>query len=114
MSKIKVVNLVVEFDGDEMICIIWDFIKFKLILLYLDVDLYYYDLGIEYWDKMDDKVIVDVVEVIKEYGVGVKCVIIMLDEDWVEEFGLKQMWCFFNGIIRNILGGVVFCELIIC
>ncbi len=114
MSKIKVANPVVELDGDEMTRIIWDFIKSKLILPYLDVDLHYYDLGIEYRDKTDDKVTVDAAEAIKEHGVGVKCATITPDEDRVEEFGLKQMWRSPNGTIRNILGGVVFREPIIC
>ena len=113
MSKIKVENPVVELDGDEMTRIIWDFIKQKLILPYLDIDLKYYDLGIEYRDKTDDKVTVDAAEAIKQYGVGVKCATITPDEAWVEEFGLKRMYRSPNGTIRNILGGTVFREPII-
>lgn len=113
MVKIKVDILVVEFDGDEMICIIWQMIKDKLILFYFDIDLKYYDFLVIKCDEMDDQIIVEVVEVIKYYGVGVKCVIIMLDEVCVEEFDFKKMWCFLNGIICNIFGGVVFCELIV-
>ncbi|MCG8693230.1 MAG: NADP-dependent isocitrate dehydrogenase [Minwuiales bacterium] len=113
MSKIKVENPVVELDGDEMTRIIWDFIKQKLILPYLDIDLKYYDLGIEYRDKTDDKVTVDAAEAIKQYGVGVKCATITPDEARVEEFGLKRMYRSPNGTIRNILGGTVFREPII-
>ncbi|EYD76655.1 Isocitrate dehydrogenase (NADP) [Rubellimicrobium mesophilum DSM 19309] len=114
MTKIKVENPVVELDGDEMTRIIWDFIKKKLILPYLDVDLKYYDLGIEERDRTEDKVTVDAANAIKEYGVGVKCATITPDEARVEEFGLKQMWKSPNGTIRNILGGVIFREPIIC
>ncbi|MBL9053203.1 MAG: NADP-dependent isocitrate dehydrogenase [Tabrizicola sp.] len=114
MSKIKVANPVVELDGDEMTRIIWDFIKKKLILPYLDVDLHYYDLGIEERDRTEDKITVDAAEAIKKYGVGVKCATITPDEQRVEEFGLKQMWKSPNGTIRNILGGVIFREPIIC
>ncbi|MFC3087306.1 NADP-dependent isocitrate dehydrogenase [Tabrizicola soli] len=114
MSKIKVANPVVELDGDEMTRIIWDFIKQKLILPYLDIDLKYYDLGIEERDRTDDKITVDAAEAIKKYGVGVKCATITPDEARVEEFGLKQMWKSPNGTIRNILGGVIFREPIIC
>ncbi len=114
MSKIKVANPVVELDGDEMTRIIWDFIKKKLILPYLDVDLKYYDLGIEERDRTDDQITVDAANAIKEYGVGVKCATITPDEARVEEFGLKQMWKSPNGTIRNILGGVIFREPIIC
>ncbi|MGP1393950.1 MAG: NADP-dependent isocitrate dehydrogenase [Inquilinaceae bacterium] len=114
MSKIKVANPVVELDGDEMTRIIWQFIKDKLILPYLDIDLKYYDLGIEHRDATDDKVTVDAAEAIKQYGVGVKCATITPDEDRVEEFGLKKMWRSPNGTIRNILGGTVFREPIIC
>ena len=114
MTKIKVANPVVELDGDEMTRIIWDFIKKKLILPYLDVDLHYYDLGIEERDRTDDKITVDAAEAIKTYGVGVKCATITPDEQRVEEFGLKQMWKSPNGTIRNILGGVIFREPIIC
>ncbi len=114
MSKIKVENPVVELDGDEMTRIIWDFIKKKLILPYLDVDLKYYDLGMEVRDETNDQITIDAAEAIKKYGVGVKCATITPDEDRVEEFGLKQMWRSPNGTIRNILGGVVFRAPIIC
>ena len=114
MAKIKVENPVVELDGDEMTRIIWDFIKQSLILPYLDVDLKYYDLSIEKRDETDDQITVDSANAIKEYGVGVKCATITPDEDRVEEFGLKKMWRSPNGTIRNILGGVVFREPIIC
>lgn len=114
MSKIKVANPVVELDGDEMTRIIWDFIKQKLILPYLDVDLKYYDLGIEERDRTDDQVTIDAANAIKQYGVGVKCATITPDEARVEEFGLKKMWKSPNGTIRNILGGVIFREPIIC
>jgi isocitrate dehydrogenase len=114
MKKIKVVNPVVELDGDEMTRIIWGFIKEKLILPYLDVDLRYYDLGIEKRDETDDKITVDAANAIKEHGVGVKCATITPDEARVEEFKLKQMWKSPNGTIRNILGGTVFRQPIIC
>ena len=114
MSKIKVANPVVELDGDEMTRIIWDFIKQKLILPYLDLDLKYYDLGIEERDRTEDQITIDAALAIKEYGVGVKCATITPDEARVEEFGLKQMWKSPNGTIRNILGGVVFRQPIIC
>jgi isocitrate dehydrogenase len=114
MAKIKVANPVVELDGDEMTRIIWQFIKDKLIHPYLDVDLHYYDLGMESRDKTDDQITVDAANAIKEHGVGVKCATITPDEDRVEEFKLKQMWRSPNGTIRNILGGVVFREPIIC
>ncbi|HRW14795.1 NADP-dependent isocitrate dehydrogenase [Amaricoccus sp.] len=114
MSKIKVANPVVELDGDEMTRIIWDFIKQKLILPYLDIDLKYYDLGIEERDRTDDQITIDAANAIKEYGVGVKCATITPDEARVEEFGLKQMWRSPNGTIRNILGGVIFRQPIIC
>ncbi|WP_224824696.1 NADP-dependent isocitrate dehydrogenase [Cognatishimia sp. MH4019] len=114
MSKIKVENPVVELDGDEMTRIIWDFIKTKLILPYLDIDLLYYDLGIEERDRTNDQITIDAAEKIKEIGVGVKCATITPDEQRVEEFGLKQMWRSPNGTIRNILGGVVFRAPIIC
>jgi isocitrate dehydrogenase len=114
MSKIKVANPVVELDGDEMTRIIWDFIKKKLILPYLDIDLKYYDLGIEERDRTNDQVTIDAAHAIKEHGVGVKCATITPDEARVEEFGLKQMWKSPNGTIRNILGGVIFREPIIC
>jgi len=114
MSKIKVKNPVVELDGDEMTRIIWAFIKDKLILPYLDIDLKYYDLGIMARDDTDDQITVDAAEAIKQYGVGVKCATITPDEARVEEFGLKKMWRSPNGTIRNILGGTVFREPIIC
>ena len=114
MHKIKVKTPLVELDGDEMTRIIWAFIKERLILPYLDVDLLYYDLGIEYRDKTDDQVTIDAAEAIKKYGVGVKCATITPDEARVEEFGLKKMWKSPNGTIRNILGGTVFREPIVC
>ena len=114
MTKIKVANPVVELDGDEMTRIIWDFIKQKLILPYLDIDLKYYDLGIEERDRTNDQVTIDSANAIKQYGVGVKCATITPDEARVEEFGLKQMWKSPNGTIRNILGGVIFRQPIIC
>ncbi|HEY8255373.1 MAG TPA: NADP-dependent isocitrate dehydrogenase, partial [Rhizomicrobium sp.] len=114
MEKIKVANPVVELDGDEMTRIIWDLIKKKLVLPYLDIDLHYYDLSIENRDATDDKVTVDAAEAIKKYGVGVKCATITPDEARVEEFKLKKMWKSPNGTIRNILGGVIFREPIIC
>ena len=114
MSKIKVDNPVVELDGDEMTRIIWDFIKTKLILPYLDIDLKYYDLSIESRDATDDQITIDSANAIKKYGVGVKCATITPDEARVEEFGLKKMWRSPNGTIRNILGGTVFREPIIC
>lgn len=113
MKKIKVANPVVEIDGDEMTRIIWQFIKDKLILPYLDLDLKYYDLGIEYRDKTDDQVTIDAAEAIKKYNVGIKCATITPDEARVEEFGLKEMWRSPNGTIRNIVGGTVFREPII-
>ena len=113
MAKIKVVNPVVELDGDEMTRIIWDFIKSELILPYLDIELDYYDLGIEHRDATDDQVTIDSAEAIKRHGVGVKCATITPDEARVEEFGLKKMWKSPNGTIRNILGGVIFREPII-
>ncbi|TAN62250.1 MAG: NADP-dependent isocitrate dehydrogenase, partial [Magnetospirillum sp.] len=114
MKKIKVVNPIVELDGDEMTRIIWQFIKEKLILPYLDVDLKYYDLSIEHRDKTDDKVTVESAEAIRTYGVGVKCATITPDEARVKEFNLKKMWKSPNGTIRNILDGTVFREPIIC
>ena len=113
MSKIKVEGTVVELDGDEMTRIIWQFIKDQLILPYLDVNLEYYDLGIEKRDETDDQITVDAAEAIKRHGVGVKCATITPDEARVEEFGLKKMWRSPNGTIRNILGGVIFREPII-
>ena len=114
MSKIKVKNPVIEVDGDEMTRIIWEFIKEKLILPYIDVDLHYYDLGIENRDKTNDQVTIDSAEAIKKHGVGVKCATITPDEDRVTEFDLKTMWRSPNGTIRNILGGTVFREPIVC
>ncbi|MEO1205688.1 MAG: NADP-dependent isocitrate dehydrogenase [Pseudomonadota bacterium] len=114
MQKIKVEGTVVELDGDEMTRIIWQFIKDKLIHPYLDVNLEYYDLGIEYRDKTDDQVTVDAANAIRKHGVGVKCATITPDEARVEEFGLKRMYRSPNGTIRNILGGVIFREPIIC
>ena len=113
MEKIKVANPVVELDGDEMTRIIWSFIKEQLILPYLDVDLKYYDLGIESRDATDDQITIDAAHAIQQYGVGVKCATITPDEARVEEFGLKKMWRSPNGTIRNILGGVIFREPII-
>ncbi|MBT6766437.1 MAG: isocitrate dehydrogenase (NADP(+)) [Prolixibacteraceae bacterium] len=110
MQKIKVQNPVVELDGDEMTRVIWDFIKQKLILPYLDIDLKYYDLGMESRDATDDQIPIDSANAIKKYGVGVKCATITPDEARVEEFGLKEMWKSPNGTIRNILGGTVFRE----
>ena len=113
MAKIKVATPVVEMDGDEMTRIIWQFIKDKLILPYLDIDLKYYDLGIEHRDATDDQVTIDSAEATKKYGVAVKCATITPDEARVEEFGLKKMWKSPNGTIRNILGGVIFREPIV-
>ena len=113
MSKIQVQGTVVELDGDEMTRIIWSFIKEQLILPYLDVNLEYYDLGIEHRDATDDQVTIDAAHAIKKHGVGVKCATITPDEARVEEFGLKKMWKSPNGTIRNILGGVIFREPII-
>ncbi|WP_301751204.1 NADP-dependent isocitrate dehydrogenase [uncultured Erythrobacter sp.] len=113
MQKIKVANPVVELDGDEMTRIIWQWIRERLILPYLDIDLKYYDLSIENRDATDDQVTVDSANAIKQYGVGVKCATITPDEQRVEEFGLKKMWKSPNGTIRNILGGVVFREPIV-
>jgi isocitrate dehydrogenase len=114
MNRIKVKNPVVELDGDEMTRIIWALIKEKLIHPYLDVELFYFDLSIEHRDATDDQVTVDAAEAIKEAGVGVKCATITADEARVKEFGLKKMWRSPNGTIRNILGGVIFREPIIC
>ncbi|MCJ7871962.1 NADP-dependent isocitrate dehydrogenase [Phaeobacter sp. J2-8] len=114
MTKIKVDNPIVELDGDEMTRIMWDFIKKKLITPYLDVDLLYYDLGIEERDRTDDQITFDAAHKIQEVGVGVKCATITPDEQRVEEFGLKRMYPSPNGTIRNILGGVVFRAPIIC
>lgn len=114
MTKIKVENPVVELDGDEMTRIIWKFIKDKLILPYLDIDLKYYDLSMESRDATDDQITIDAAHAIQKYGVGIKCATITPDEARVEEFGLKKMWRSPNGTIRNILGGVVFRAPIIC
>ena len=114
MAKIKVVGKVVELDGDEMTRIIWQNIKDSLIHPFLDVDLEYYDLGMEHRDATDDQVTIDSANAILKHGVGVKCATITPDEARVEEFGLKKMWKSPNGTIRNILGGVVFREPIIC
>lgn len=114
MSKIKVANPVVELDGDEMTRIIWKFIKDKLIIPYLDIDIKYYDLGIEHRDATNDQVTIDSAEAIKKYQVGIKCATITPDEARVKEFNLKQMWKSPNGTIRNILDGTVFREPIVC
>jgi len=114
MTKIKVANPVVELDGDEMTRIIWKFIKDKLILPYLDLDIKYYDLGMEHRDATNDQVTVDAAEAIKKYNVGIKCATITPDEQRVIEFNLKQMWKSPNGTIRNILDGTVFREPIVC
>ncbi len=114
MPKIKVENPIVELDGDEMTRIIWAFIKDKLILPYLDVDLKYYDLSISSRDETDDQITIDAANAIKEFGVGVKCATITPDEGRVEEFGLKEMWRSPNGTIRNIIGGTIFRQPIIC
>ncbi|NQV44372.1 MAG: NADP-dependent isocitrate dehydrogenase, partial [Rhodospirillales bacterium] len=114
MSKIKVANPVVELDGDEMTRIIWAFIKEKLILPYLDIDLKYYDLSVESRDATNDQITIDSANAIKQYGVGVKCATITPTPARVEEFGLKEMWRSPNGTIRNILDGTVFRKPIIC
>ena len=114
MSKIKVKNPVVELDGDEMTRIIWEFIKNKLILPYLDLGIEYYDLGMKSRDNTDDQITIDSAEAIKKIGVGIKCATITPDEDRVKEFDLKKMWRSPNGTIRNIIGGTVFREPIIC
>src|SRR4030081_3638919 len=114
MAKIKVKNPVVELDGDEMTRIIWQFIKDKLILPYLDIDLKYYDLGVEYRDQTNDQVTVDSAKATLQYGVAVKCATITPDEDRVKEFKLKEMWRSPNGTIRNIIGGTIFREPIVC
>jgi len=113
MSKIKVQGTVVELDGDEMTRIIWKFIKDQLILPYLDINLEYYDLGIEYRDSTNDQVTIDSANAIKKHGVGVKCATITPDEARVKEFNLKQMWKSPNGTIRNELNGTVFREPIV-
>src|SRR5210317_396838 len=114
MSKITVKNPVVELDGDEMTRIIWEFIKNKLILPYLDLGIEYYDLGMKSRDDTDDQITIDSANAIKKVGVGIKCATITPDEARVEEFKLKKMWKSPNGTIRNILGGTVFREAIIC
>jgi isocitrate dehydrogenase len=114
MNKIKVANPIVELDGDEMTRIIWHYIRDKLIHPYLDIELKYYDLSVEYRDETNDQITIDAANAIKQYGVGVKCATITPDEGRVEEFKLKSMWRSPNGTIRNILGGVVFREPIIC
>src|SRR5450432_543493 len=114
MAKIKVDNPVVEMDGDEMTRIIWQFIKDKLILPYLDIELAYYDLSIESRDATSDQITIDSAEATKKYGVAVKCATITPDEARVEEFGLKKMWKSPNGTIRNILDGTIFREPIVC
>ena len=114
MAKIKVKNPVVEMDGDEMTRIIWHFIKEKLILPYLDIDLKYFDLGVEHRDETRDQVTIDSANAVKQYGVGVKCATITPDEARVKEFNLKEMWKSPNGTIRNIIGGTIFREPIIC
>ena len=113
MTKIKVVNPIVELDGDEMTRIIWKFIKDQLILPYLDLDIKYYDLGVEYRDETNDQITIDAAEAIKKYNVGIKCATITPDEDRVKEFDLKKMWRSPNGTIRNIVGGTIFREPII-
>src|SRR5260370_4992399 len=114
MKKIRVKTPVVELDGDEMTRIIWQFIKDKLILPYLDIDLKYYDLGIENRDKTNDQVTVDAANAIKKYGVGVKCATITPDEARVQEFKLKKMWRSPNSAIPNNLGGTILCEPLVC
>ena len=114
MAKIKVANPVVDLDGDEMTRIIWKLIKDKLILPFLDLPIEYYDLGMEHRDATDDQVTIEAAHAIQKWGVGIKCATITPDEARVKEFKLKQMWKSPNGTIRNILGGVVFREPIIC
>src|SRR5258708_22078354 len=114
MAKIKVNNPVVELDGDEMTRIIWKQIREQLVLPYLDIDLKYYDLSIQYRDQTDDQVTVDAANAIKQYGVGIKCATITADEDRVTEFSLKKMWRSPHGTIRNIVVGTIFREPIIC
>ena len=114
MEKIRVKNPVVEMDGDEMTRVIWEFIKDKLILPYIDVDIKYYDLGIKSRDNSEDQITIDSAEAVKKYGVGIKCATITPDEERVKEFSLKKMWRSPNGTIRNILGGTIFRQPIIC
>ena len=114
MKKIKVKNAVVEMDGDEMTRIIWKFIKDKLILPYIDIDIKYYDLGVKNRDNSEDQITIDSAEAVKKYGVGIKCATITPDEERVKEFSLKKMWRSPNGTIRNILGGTIFRQPIIC
>ena len=114
MEKIKVKNPVVEIDGDEMTRVIWEFIKDKLILPYIDVDIKYYDLGVKSRDNSEDQITIDSAEAVKKYGVGIKCATITPDEERVKEFSLKKMWRSPNGTIRNILGGTIFRQPIIC
>ena len=114
MSKINVKNPVVELDGDEMTRVIWEFIKDKLILPYIDIDIKYYDLGVQNRDSSEDQITIDSAEAVKKYGVGIKCATITPDEDRVKEFNLKKMWRSPNGTIRNILGGTIFRQPIIC
>ena len=114
IRKIKVQNPVVEIDGDEMTRIIWGFIKENLILPYLDIDLKYYDLGVQSRDETNDQITIDAANAINKYGVGIKCATITPDEARVEEFGLKKMWRSPNGTIRNIINGTVFREPVIC
>ena len=114
MAKIKVKSPIVELDGDEMTRIIWNFIKKKLILPYLDLDIKYYDLGIKKRDATNDQITIDSAKAIKKFGVGIKCATMTPDENRVKEFKLKKMWMSPNGTIRNILGGTVFREPILC
>ncbi len=114
MEKIKVKNPIVEMDGDEMTRVIWEFIKDKLILPYIDVDIKYYDLGVKSRDNSEDQITIDSAEAVKKYGVGIKCATITPDEERVKEFSLKKMWRSPNGTIRNILGGTIFRQPIIC
>src|SRR5256885_10340083 len=114
MAKIKVAKPVVELDGDEMARIMWSFIKSKLILPYLDIDLKYYDLGMEKRDETEDRITVEAAEAIKKYGVGIKCAGITPDEARVKEFNLKRMYRSPNGTLRNIIGGTIFREPIVC
>ncbi|MBT3777483.1 MAG: NADP-dependent isocitrate dehydrogenase, partial [Pelagibacteraceae bacterium] len=114
MDKIKVKNPIVEMDGDEMTRVIWEFIKDKLILPYVDLDIKYYDLGVKSRDDTNDQITIDAAEAVKKYGVGIKCATITPDEDRVKEFNLKKMWRSPNGTLRNILGGTIFRQPIIC